>query len=251
LAETQNGFELLDSQAKKHFVLRADIDEFAASPQSVMPEGFEKLSTDELSGLIEFLAARGKYLPLSLAKSVTISSTRGMFYASQSEVERLVLPDWGPRTVEGIPFQLLDPRDGQSRNVVLLHGPIGEVSRTMPRSVSIACGLPARQIHLLSGVSGWGYPGGSKGSVSMTVRLHYAGDEIEDHPLQNGLHFADYIRRVDVPGSQFAFAMRDQQMRYLAVQPRQSKAIESIELVKGSDQSAPVVLAVTIERQEE
>lgn len=247
LAETQNGFELLDSQAKKHFIQRADVDEFAASSQSVMPEGFEKLAPDELGGLLEFLAARGRYLPLSLAKAATIASDRGMFYDAASQGERLIVDDWGPRVVEGVPFQLLDPRGGQAPNVVLLNGPPGEVSRAMPRSVSIACGLSARRIHLLSGVSGWGYPGGVKGSVSMIVRLHYADGQREEHPLQNGVHFADYIRRVDVPESQFAFAMRGQQMRYLAIAPRRSEAIDSIELAKGSDQTAPVVLAVTLE----
>ena len=33
----------------------------------------------------------------------------------------------------------------------------------------------------------------------MIVRFRFADDEIEDHPLVNGIHFADYIRRVDVP----------------------------------------------------
>ena len=37
--------------------------------------------------------------------------------------------------------------------------------------------------------------------------------------LVNGVHFADYVRKVDVPKSEFAFAMRGQQMRYLSVAP--------------------------------
>ena len=40
----------------------------------------------------------------------------------------------------------------------------------------------------------------------MIVRLHYDDGKTEDHELKNGVHFADYIRRVDVPGSEFAFA---------------------------------------------
>ena len=53
----------------------------------------------------------------------------------------------------------------------------------------------------------------------MIVRLHYADGQTEDHKLLNGEHFADYIRRVDVPGSKFAFDLRGRQIRYLAVQP--------------------------------
>ena len=56
----------------------------------------------------------------------------------------------------------------------------------------------------------------------MIVRLHYDDGKTEDHELKNGEHFADYIRRVDVPGSKFAFALRGQQIRYLAVQPKRA-----------------------------
>ena len=69
----------------------------------------------------------------------------------------------------------------------------------------------------------------------------------EDHKLLNGRHFADYLRRLDVPNSKFAFAVRDQQLRYLVIYPKRIDAIHQIELVKGSDDSAPVVVAVTVE----
>jgi hypothetical protein len=121
----------------------------------------------------------------------------------------------------------------------------------MPRSVDVPCHTSARKIHLLSGVSGWGFPLGTKGSLTMTVRLHYADGSTEDHPLLNGVHFADYIRQVDVPGSQFAFKLRSQQIRYLALSPaRPESEIRSLEFVKGEDETAPVVMAVTVERTE-
>ena len=41
--------------------------------------------------------------------------------------------------------------------------------------------------------------------------------------------------------------LRTQQLRYLAVHPKRNKLIGSIELVKGNDQSAPIVMAVTVE----
>jgi hypothetical protein len=107
--------------------------------------------------------------------------------------------------------------------------------------------MPAKAIHLLSGVSGWGSPYSSEKSVSMIVRLHYADGQTEDHKLLNGEHFADYIRRVDVPGSKFAFDLRGRQIRYLAVQPQRADPIIQIELVKGDDRTAPVVMAVTVE----
>jgi hypothetical protein len=81
----------------------------------------------------------------------------------------------------------------------------------------------------------------------MVVRLHYEDGKTEDHELKNGEQFADYIRRVDVPGSKFAFALRGQQIRYLAITPKREDKIKEIELRKGPDVTAPVVMAVTVE----
>jgi len=81
----------------------------------------------------------------------------------------------------------------------------------------------------------------------MIVRLHYADGRHEDHPLRNGVEFADDIRPIDVPGSKLAFKLRGQQVRYLAVRPGRSEPIERIELIKGRDATAPIVMAVTVE----
>jgi len=100
----------------------------------------------------------------------------------------------------------------------------------------------------LSGVSGWGYPTIPSGSVSMIVRFHYADGASEDHPLTNGVHFADYIRRVDVPESRFAFTLQGgQQLRSLKIYPQRWAAIDTIEFIKGPDDSVPVIMAVTAE----
>ena len=139
------------------------------------------------------------------------------------------------------------PQNGTRKNVILLHSPLGSVSSKMPMAVSIPVGRTARSIHLLSGVSGWGYPYRRRQTVSMIVRIHYENGEREDHELLNGIHFADYIRRVDVPESEFAFSARGQQMRYLAIHPKKSAPIDRIEFLKGPDRTAPVVMAATVE----
>jgi putative membrane-bound dehydrogenase-like protein len=250
-SETRTSIELLDAEGKRHAILREDIEDdgFQASTKSLMPEGFEKqVSATDLVNLLEFLTQRGKYLPLPLDKVATAVSTRGMFYSEDAPAERLIFSDWSPKVFEGVPFQLVDPRDGRVKNAVLLYGgPQGSLPRKMPRSVTLPCNAPAKAIHLLGGVSGWGSPLGTRGSVSLIVRLHYDDGKTEDHALKNGEHFADYIRRVDVPGSKFAFDLRGRQVRYLAIVPQRSAAIKEVELVKGPDATAPVVLAVTVE----
>jgi hypothetical protein len=214
-----------------------------------MPEGFEKqISPADLVDLLEFLTSKGKYFPLPLARAATIVSTQGMFYSKAAMAERLVFPDWSTKSVEDVPFQLIDPEGSRTPNVIMLHGPLGQFPPQMPRAVRVPCNARVKMIHLLSGVSGWGFPGGQAGSVSMIVRLHYQDGSTEDHALKNGVHFADYIRRVDVPGSKFAFALRGQQIRYLTVDPqRDDQPVQEIEFVKGDDRTAPIVMAVTIE----
>jgi putative membrane-bound dehydrogenase-like protein len=249
-AETKTAVELLDSEAKKHVVLRENIEKIISSKLSLMPEGFEKLPEEELVSLLDFLTTRSKFFPLPLGKAATIASVRGMFYSKDAEAERLTFPKWGPQTAFGVPFQVIDPRGGSIPNVILLHSPNGPICRSMPKSVSVPCNAPAKTIHLLSGVAGWGYPYSPKGSVSLIVRLHYAGGKTEDHPLRNGVHIADYIRVVDVPESKLAFRLRGQQIRYLAVTPKRADKIDTIEFVKGADRTAPVVMAVTVEARE-
>jgi uncharacterized protein len=205
------------------------------------------VSVAGLNDLLAFLTRQGKYRPLDLSKAATTVSTRGMFEDAVSEPERLVFADWSPKSVDGVPFVLVDPQGDRVPNVVLLYGPQGKFPPLMPKSVELACHSSARAIHFLSGVSGWGYPYGRKGSVSLIVRLHYADGKTEDHRLENGVQFADYIQVVDVPGSKLAFTLGKQQIRYFSVEPRRKDPIERIELVKGPDRSAPVVMAVTVE----
>jgi putative heme-binding domain-containing protein len=246
-AETRTAIEIIDAEAKRHVVLRENIEELKGSKLSVMPEGFEKLTPAEIINLLEFLTTRGKYFPLPLGKAATVVTTKNVFFNSDSSIERLAFSDWSPKTAFGVPFTLIDPLNDRLPNAVMLHGPQGDLPPNMPRTVTLPCNGPARAIHFLSGISGWGYPASAKGSVSMIVRLHYADGKQEDHKLINGEHFADYIRRVDVPKSKFAFALGGRQLRYFAVQPARSEPIADVELVKGDDATAPIVMAVTVE----
>jgi putative membrane-bound dehydrogenase-like protein len=248
-SETKTSVELLDAEGKRHALSRDDLESLKESPKSLMPEGFEKqMNPEELTNLLEFLTQKGKYVPVPLDRYATAVSTKGMFFEDAGEGERLEFPDWKPKEFKGVPFYLVDPQGDRQKNVILLNGPNGRKAPDMPKSVTVPCNTAAKAIHLLSGIGGWNYPATPQQAVSVTVRLHYEDGQTEDHPLRNGVHFADYIRRVDVPGSEFAFRMRGgQQVRYLKVEPKRAAAIKSVEFVKGPDQSAPVVVAVTVE----
>jgi hypothetical protein len=247
-SETRTTIELIDTTAKRHAIPRTDIEELVGSRKSVMPDGFEKqMTVDELTGLLAFLTQRGRFLPLDLRKVATIVTTRPMFYG-RAPMERLIFEDWGPKTFRGVPFVLVDPQGDRQPNAIMLHGPQGQIPPTMPRHVALPVGAPVGTVHLLSGVSGWGFPAQRETTTSLVVRLHYDDGQTEEHELQNGVHFADYIRRTDVPQSEFAFDLDGRQLRYLAVRPSRPKhAVRELQLLKGDDRTAPIVMAVTVE----
>ncbi|MCP4174445.1 MAG: c-type cytochrome [Fuerstiella sp.] len=248
-AETRTSITLIDTEAKEISIQREDIEELLASRKSLMPEGFEKQATeDEISNLLQFLTNKGKYVPIPLDRYATAISTKGMFHSGDNGPDRVIFPDWKPKIFKGVPFVLTDPRGKTTPNIILLNGPQGPVPPKMPKTVSLPCNTAAKAIHFLSGVGGWSHPAFRGKTASVTVRLHYADQTTEDHPLLNGVHFADYIRRVDVPGSEFAFSVRGQQVRFLSVTPKRSDKISTIELLKGDDPTAPIVVAITIER---
>lgn len=247
-SETKTALELFDAEGKKHTIQRDEVEQLVVSNKSLMPEGFEKqVPPEAILNVLEFLTQRGKFLPIPLDKIATIVSTRGMFYSETAGAERLVFSDWSPKTFQGVPFQLVDPQGEKVPNVILLNGPNGKFPPTMPRQVTLPCNAPAKAIHFLSGVGGWSYPATREGTTSLIVRLVYEDGKTEDHPLKNGVEFADYIRRVDVPGSKHAFDLRSQQIRYFAILPQRGETIQKIELIKGPDATAPIVMAVTVE----
>jgi hypothetical protein len=216
-----------------------------------MPEGFEQqLKPDDMTNLLEFLASKGRFVPLQLGTVATAISTKGLFSNDDNGPDRMVFRDWKPKEFEGVPFYLVDPIGKTKPNIVLLNGPNGSLPPKMPKSVTLPCNMVVKTLHMLSGVSGWGFPYDDKKTTSMIVRFRFADDEIEDHPLVNGVHFADYIRRVDVPESKFAFALQGQQIRYLSVSPKRQAIVKSVELLKGPDNSAPIVMALTAEQNQ-
>lgn len=247
-SETKTSVDLLDAEGKSHTLQRDNIDQMVASTKSLMPDGFEKqMSPDDLANLLEFLTQHGRFLPIPLEKFATVVSTRGMLTEPNLVEDRLEFDDWSQKTTEGVPFRLVDPKGDSVPNAIMLYSPKGKIPPTMPREVALPCNVPAKAIHILGGVAGWGYPDGEKGSVSMIVRLHFADGQTEDHPLHNGQEIADSARNVEVPGSKEAFILKGRQLRYLAVEPVRHDPITSIDLVKGPDSTAPIVMAVTVE----
>ncbi len=249
-SSTKTSVEILDADGKLHAIQNEDIKKISESKKSLMPEGFETtLKADGLRDVLEFLTQKGKYVPLDLRKVATIVTTKGMFISKDADEQRLIFADWKPKTFAGVTFSLVDPQGDRVPNAVMLYSPRSALVKTMPKSVTLPCNTSAKAIHFLSGVSGWGaQTERTNGSTSMIVHLVYEDGKTEDIPLKDGNQFADYIGNFDVPGSKLAFKLRGQQIRYFSVTPQRTDAvIKQLDLVKGPDSTAPVVMAVTVE----
>ncbi len=203
------------------------------------------------SALVD-MTDRSRFVALPMGPAANASSSRPIFRPVGGNGDTLILPVWGDIAAGGIPFHVIDPRQGTARNAIVLHSTIGDYRDRRPALSSLPCGFPAVAIHLLGGVSAGGYPRSSKRTVTLIVRLRYHDGGVEEIPLRNGVHFVDYSQKVDVPGSKPAMALANGfQIRRLSIRPRRLATIEQIEFFKGNDLTVPVVLAVTIETTEE
>ena len=45
--------------------------------------------------------------------------------------------DWGPKTFEGVPFVLVDPRGDRVPNAIMLYGDSGKIPGPVPKRVSV------------------------------------------------------------------------------------------------------------------
>lgn len=249
-AESLSSVDLIDAEGKKQSVSREDIEQLKSSNKSVMPEGMEQqLDLPQMTDLLEFLTNKGRFVPLPIAKVATAVSTKELF-DNQGAPDTIELENWDQREVEGIPFQLVDPQGDQRANIVVLNGNVGVVPPKMPRSVTLPCNMIVKHLHILGAISGYGYPRTDGETVSMVVRLHYQDGQAEDHELINCVHMASFSGKSDVPKSTYAFAAGNRQVRYLSIQPKRREPIETVELRKGDDESAPIVLSITAEQHQ-
>jgi hypothetical protein len=196
---------------------------------------------------LERLPGVTRYFVLPIERAATTSTFRPIFSGTGNDM--LKLPAWGMQKVFDVPFKLIDPAEGKVRNAIVLNCPHGAASKNYPLAVRLPCNSPARAVHLLGCVSGWGFPTTRERSVSMMVRFHYQDGSRETRYLINGVHLVDWFRDVEVHGSRRALQHGQAQIRYLAIRPlKVSTPIKYIDLLKGRDKTGPIILGLTVEK---
>jgi hypothetical protein len=123
----------------------------------------------------------------------------------------------------------------------------------MPQKVEISANVKANVLHFLGGVAGWGYPwgGGNKNeNVPVAkVTVHYTGGDSEELTLKNGVEFADWNGKYDVPGSrEVPDVVRNGQLRWFSKPLQKNGTIDKITLESFDNAIAPVFVSITAEQ---
>jgi putative heme-binding domain-containing protein len=220
--------------------------------RSLMPEGFEGLGAEALRDILTFICGdQARFRVLELTQAFTADTRRGLYQSQEHVRDTLSFVKFGLVTVDGIPFHLADPaRSALGGNVIVLRGgPPQSFAHTLPDRVEVLVNLPVKAFHFLGGVAGWGANRAMpEGPVAMRVTVVFADGVLENTELRNGDTFADYIRPIDVPGSQFAAGVvNDHQIRWHTVPVKHEGVVTKLVLESPGSGAATTTAAITAE----
>ena len=244
---------LMKSLAGQEEIKIADIKARVNTGRSLMPEGFEALGAETLRNILTYICgADAKFRILDLSKAFTATTLHGIYAATNDVPENFHFAKTGMITLGGIPFDLVAPdKSANGKNVIQLKGGAdGSYAKTqMPKSVEISGGgFKANRLHFLGNVAGWGFPYGEDKSVVLKATVQFVGGASEVLEFRNGIEFADYINRSEVPGSKFAEGVtKNAQVRWCSKQLKNTAPIEKIILESADNNVAPSTFGITAE----
>jgi type 1 glutamine amidotransferase len=221
-----------------------------------MPEGLEQLGVEAIRDILTFLISEaGNFRLVDLQTAFTASSVKGL-YDPVREPNNLRLKKFGLATVEGIPFQVMDPSKSlNGNNAIVLKGgnaPDWYCKTSLPQAVDVPMGFTCDKLHVLGGIAAWGtLDGTKKGKAVVKVTYHYADGKAETQLLYDGVEFSDWIKRVDVAGSKYVENLIEPgqrgQLRWFTMKPSRKDVIHHLTLESYDNTMAPTFLAITAE----
>jgi putative membrane-bound dehydrogenase-like protein len=233
-------------------VFRDEIEVLMSTGRSPMPTGFESLEREGLRDLLTFLCGEDRNFRLIDIAGVCTSNTETGLYDPVEPVT-LTFSRFGIQESAGIPFEVLDPARSESgNNVIVLKGAMAKnwASWTrMPTQVEIPVGFAPERVHVLSGIAAWGFPCLRDGQVAASWTWNYADGTRETVDLFDGDVFADWIARIEVPGSVYAEGILADdsrgQLRRFSLVPGREGVVDSITLTSPENHIAPTFVALT------
>ena len=243
---------IMKSLAGQEEIRVSDIKSRVNTGRSLMPEGFEGLGGEALRDILAYICdgeAR-KFRTVDLRSAFTADTRNGLYLSKEEKDQTLPFKKFGNVVVEEIPFNIVDPAKSlNGNNLIVLKGGVPKsFSKTMPQRVEAKLGgFKANRLHFLGGVTGWGYQGGNDTSPVMTLTVVYTDGQTEEMVFKNGVEFADYYNRTDVPGSKFVKLLTDHQIRFFTKALKRTAAIEKLILESTGGDAAPTLAAITAE----
>ena len=247
-----NATVTLATQVGVREIAKAEIDKRENTRRSLMPEGLDALGAEALRDILAFIVgdAAKQFRILHLADAFTADSRDGLFASPDPRGGQVKLSKFGNVKVEGVPFFIQDPaKSSTGGNLIVLKGGPGKDnhSQTFPAKTEVAINVAAKRLQLLSGVSGWGFPAVRDEATALKATVVYEGGEKEEFTFLNGIHFSDYIRPVEVPGSKGIEGLADGQEPRLLTLELTKKGIAKTLILESPEgnKTPPVVIAVT------
>lgn len=241
----------LATQVGVREIAKSDIAKRENTRRSLMPEGLDALGPEVMRDILAFICgdAMKQFRILSLVDAYTADSRGGVFAGSAPNQGQVRIRKTGDVKIQSVPFYIQDAAKSASgmNLIVLKGGPTKSFSATFPERVEIPVNVETRRLQLLSGISGWGWPAVKDEVPVLKATVLYAGGEKEEFVLTNGVHFSDYVRNVEVPGSSYVEGITDgQQMRLISLELTKKIVVEKLILESpAGNPTAPVIAAIT------
>lgn len=242
----------LATQVGVREIAKSDIDKRENTRRSLMPEGLDALGPEPLRDILAFICgdAMKQFRILHLADAFTADSRGGVFAGPAANQGQVRLNKFGNVKIENVPFFIQDAaKAANGANLIVLKGgPPKAHSQTFPAKVEIAVNVAAKRLQLLSGISGWGWPAHRDESPALKATVVYDNGEKDEFTFINGVHFSDYIRPTEVPGSRFVEEeITDGQQMRLVTLELTKKAVAKTLILESPEGNgtAPVIVAIT------
>ena len=247
---TENQASLtLRNQVGDFEIKKDDIAMRENTRRSLMPEGLEALGAETLRDILSFICGgEQKFRVVDLREAYTADSRRGLFASEEATGDTVHFAKFGNVTADGVPWFIMDPaKSSTGANLIVLKGGgKNNVASQNPQKVEVAMHTAAKQIHLLSGIAGWGYPAIRDDRVVLKVTVNHSAGAAEVFELKNGEAFADYNREIEVPGSAFVEGVVNRgQLRRITLPVANAAPITKLVLESLDNGVTAVVAAIT------
>ena len=194
-----------------------------------------------------------KFVPIALRGVMNCDSRAGNFSNPNATQDSVHSQLFGWVSVAGVPFEVLDPaKTNSGKNLLILRGGMAQAKTNYPKKVEVPVnGAPLTKLHFISGIAGWGYPWDRNdkhlGVMAGQVTVVRKGGAQQILQFRNGIEFADYHARNDVPGSAFieGFASYARQARYFTKDLSGTEPVEKLIIESFETNLAPVYVAIT------